>query len=84
MGLVVQADGLGFDGDAALTLDLHRVEHLFLHLTGGESTGELNQPVGERRLAVVDMGHDGEIADVREIGHLGSVRSADRPARGGI
>jgi hypothetical protein len=26
--------------------------------------GRLDQPVGKRRLAVVDMGHDGEIADV--------------------
>jgi hypothetical protein len=28
------------------------------------SAGHLDQPVGERRLAVVDMGDDGEIANM--------------------
>ena len=29
----------------------------------------LDQPVGQRRLAVVDMRDDGEVTDVREVGH---------------
>ena len=34
------------------------------HLALGEPAGALDQPVGERRLAMVDMGDDREIADV--------------------
>jgi hypothetical protein len=65
-GLVVQAHGLRLDGDAALFLDVHIVENLLLagHLARVEAAGELDQPVGERRFAMVDMGDDGEIADV--------------------
>ncbi len=64
--VIFEAHGVGLDGDAALALDIHRVEHLFLHLALLERPGHLDQPVGERRLAVVDMGDDGEIADVLE------------------
>ena len=62
--MVFQAHGLRLDGDAALALDVHRIEHLLLHLARFEPAGELDQPVGQRRLAVVDMGDDGEIADI--------------------
>ncbi len=41
-------------------------EHLLLHLARLEAAGGLDQPVGERRLAVIDMGDDREIADVVE------------------
>jgi hypothetical protein len=63
LGLVFEAHGLRLDGDAALALDIHVVEHLLLHLARGQAAGELDQPVGQRRLAVVDMGDDGEVAD---------------------
>ena len=61
---VVEPHGLRLDGDAALALDVHGVEHLLHHLALGEPAGGLDQPVGQRRLAVVDMGDDGEVADV--------------------
>ena len=64
LGVVVQAHGLRLDGDAALALDIHGIEHLRLHLPLGQAAGHLDEPVGERRLAVVDMGDDGEVADV--------------------
>ena len=64
VGAVVEAHGLRLDGDAALALDVHVVEHLLLHVAGLQPAGRLDQPVGERRLAVVDVGDDGEIADV--------------------
>ena len=41
-------------------------EHLLLHLAQLEPAGGLDQPVGERRFAMVDMGDDGEIADMVE------------------
>jgi curli biogenesis system outer membrane secretion channel CsgG len=43
-------------------LDIHVVEHLLGHLAFGEAAAALDQPVGQRRFAVVDMGDDGEIA----------------------
>ncbi len=57
--------GLRLDGDPALALDVHVVEHLRVagHLAVGQAAGRLDQPVGERRLAVVDVRDDREIAD---------------------
>ena len=60
---VHHADGVGLDGDAALAFEVHGVEHLGLHFAGGEGSGELEQAVGERGFAVVDVGDDREIAD---------------------
>jgi hypothetical protein len=85
LGPVLQADGLGLDGDAALALDVHRVEHLLLHVARGEAAGQLDQPVGQGGFAVVDVGHDGEVADLVEGGgHEGpssstSGRDGERP-----
>ena len=36
VGAVVEPHGLGLDGDAALALDVHGVEHLLLHLARGQ------------------------------------------------
>ncbi len=60
---VVEPHGLRLDGDAALALDIHGIEHLLLHLPRAEPAAELDQPVCERGLAVIDMGDDGEVAD---------------------
>ena len=62
-GLVVEAHGLGLDGDAALALDIHGIEHLFLHLALGQAAGGLDQPVGQGGFAMVDVRDDGEVAD---------------------
>ena len=61
---VHHADGVSLDGDAALALEVHGVEHLGLHFARGERSGQLQQAVGQGRLAVVDMRDDREIADV--------------------
>ena len=66
---VFDADGVGLDGDAAFPLDIHGVEQLFLHVALGHGAGQLDQPVGKGRFAMVDMGDDGEIADAGEVGH---------------
>ena len=60
---VHHANGVGFDGDAALALQVHGIEHLGLHFAGGERSGEFEQAVGERRFTVVDVRDDREIAD---------------------
>ena len=57
---------LGLDGDAPLALEIHRVEHLVAHLPLGHRLGDLEDAVGQRRLAVVDVGDDREVADSRE------------------
>ena len=58
------------DGDAALALEIHRIEHLLAHLAHRQAAALLDQPVGECRLAVIDMGDDREIADMRQVGHV--------------
>ena len=50
------------DRDPALALDVHRVAHLVLHLAVGERPRLLQQPVRQRRLAVVDVRDDAEVA----------------------
>ncbi len=59
---VVERDGLRLDRDATLALEVHRVQHLFLHLARLETPAGLYQAVGQRRLAVVDVRNDREIA----------------------
>ena len=55
--------GLGLDGDAPLALDVHPVEVLRPHGPAVDDPGDLEDPVGEGRLAVVDVGDDAEVAD---------------------
>ena len=52
------------DRDAPLALEIHGVEHLRFHLARLQRAGELEKAVRERRLAVVDVRDDREIADV--------------------
>ena len=75
---VLEPHRLGLDGDAALALDVHRIEHLLDHVALRDRAGRLDQPVGERRLAVVDVSDDREVADMvdRVGGHEGPVLGA--------
>ena len=75
---VVQADGVRLDGDAALALEVHVVEVLGLELARLEGAGDLEETVRQRRLAVVDVGDDREIADLLEI-HCGGRRPGAEP-----
>ena len=77
---VVERDGAGLDRDAALLLDRVVVEDLLAHLAGGQRPGDLEDPVGEGRLPVVDVGDDREVPDAGGVGHVwpdGSVRTLD-------
>lgn len=56
---------LALDRDAALALDVHPVQVLRAHVTVGDHPGDLEHAVGESRLAVIDVGDDAEIADLR-------------------
>ena len=64
LGLVVQPDSPGLDGDAPFPLQLHIVQQLGLHLPLGHGVALFNQPVGQGGLAVVNVGNDGKIANV--------------------
>ena len=68
--VIIEGHALGFDGDSALALDVHGVQNLLLHLSVGEAPAMLDEPVSQRRLAMVDMGNDGEVPNVVEIGHV--------------
>ena len=59
------------DGDAALALEIHRVEHLRLHLARLQRPGRLEKAIGQRRLAVIDVRDDGKVADALRIHAVG-------------
>ena len=61
--LPLDAHGLRLDRDPALALELHRVEHLRPHVAAGDGVRQLEDAVGERRLPMVDVGDDREVAD---------------------
>ena len=56
-------------------LDRHRVEHLVAKLPVGHHVRALNEPVRQRRFAVVDMGDDAEVARRLIHGDLTDVRT---------
>ncbi len=63
--------GLALDGDPALALDVHPVQVLRPGAPLVDHTGQLQHPVGQGRLAVVDVRDDAEVADDRGIGVAG-------------
>jgi len=69
LGLVLDTDGLALDRDAALALEVHLVEQLLLHVARRNGPRGFEDAVGQRRLAVVDVRDDAEVADVVERSH---------------
>ncbi len=63
--VVLEADPhvLGLDGDPPLPLEVHGVEVLLPHEAWVDGVGQLEDAVRQRRLPVVDMADDREIAD---------------------
>ena len=78
-GCVFQANGLGFDRDPPLALNVHGIEHLLLHLTVIKTARDLDQAVGEGGFPMVDVSDDGEIANF--IGRRCHGRLGYSPAR---
>ncbi len=66
-----QPHRLALDRDPALALDVHPVEVLRSHGASVDHSGQLQHPVGQCRLAVVDVGDDAEVADDRRVGGAG-------------
>ena len=63
LALVIDGDRVHADGDAAFAFEVHGVEELVLEVACGDGAGLEQELVGQRALAVVDMGDDGEVAD---------------------
>ena len=61
---VRETHGLRLDRDPALALEIHLVEVLLAHVAVGDGVRELEQAIGQRRLAVVDVRDDAEVPDV--------------------
>ena len=64
LGGIVNGDGTGLDGDAALALEIHAVQNLLAHFTGGQTAAGLDQAVGKRTFAVVDVRNNGKVTDI--------------------
>ena len=62
LGRVLEADGAGLDRDALLALEVHRIEDLARHLARVDRVRQLQQSIGQGRLAVIDVGDDREVA----------------------
>lgn len=65
---VGQRDALRLDGNTAFALYIHRIENLSGHFTLSQPSTDLNEAVCNSRFAVVNMGNNGKISDVTEIG----------------
>ena len=82
-GLVCQADGLGLDGDATLTLDIHVIKHLLAHLARREAAeprfldGEGAQVQGPGQ-GVLSLAGVGERQVVERAGHVQGVGAGRR------
>ena len=59
---VLEPRRAGLDRDALLALEVHRIEDLARHLPRVDRVGHLEQAIGERGLAVIDVGDDREVA----------------------
>ncbi|MNF46427.1 hypothetical protein D3C84_275920 [compost metagenome] len=57
------------DGDPALTFEVHGIQDLGFHFTIGEAATHLDETIGQGGLAMVDVGDDGEIADMTQVTH---------------
>ena len=78
LGRVHHAHRVGLDGDAAFALQVHGIEDLGLHLARGQRSGQLQQAVGQRGFAVVDVRDDREIADVSGVHELRANTDSNR------
>ncbi|MCY1422034.1 hypothetical protein D9M71_377030 [compost metagenome] len=80
-GFVIQRNAVRLDGDPALALEVHGVQDLGFHFALGEAATHLDEAIGQRRLAMVNVGDDGEIADMTQITHGSTLKKAAGIAR---
>jgi len=61
--VVVERDGVRFDRDPALALEIHRIEQLLGHVALFDGVREFEKTIRKGRLPVVDVRDDAEVAD---------------------
>ena len=59
---IAHGNGVGLDGNPLLSLQVHGIEKLVLLVSLADGISKLQQTIREGRLAVVNVGNDGEIA----------------------
>ncbi len=65
--MIFQLYDIEFDRDASFSFQIERIQDLILHLSFGNRIGQLQNPISQSRLAVIDMRDDGKIADMFSI-----------------
>lgn len=73
-GIRDHAHRMGLDGDASLAFQIHVVQHLGVHLAVAHRARKFEQPVAQRRLAMVDVRDDGEIAEEANVHRLQKIK----------
>src|SRR5258708_2336135 len=68
-GAIEHAHRLCLDRNPFFTLQIHLIERLLHQFTFGNGASELQQTISQRRLAMVDMRDNTEIANMCLIGH---------------
>ena len=63
-GTVGERDRIALDRNAPLALDIHRVEQLIAKLALRNAATGLDQPIGQGRLPMVDMGDNAEVPNM--------------------
>jgi hypothetical protein len=61
--LVIDLDGMAFDGDSFLPLQVHIIKDLVHHFPVTDGIGGLKQTISQSGLAMVYMCNDAEIPD---------------------
>jgi len=61
---VIHLNGMALDGDPPLLLQFHAVENLVVHIPLRHRIGDLQQPVGQGTLPMVNMCDDTKITDI--------------------
>ena len=79
-GRVVQRHTLGFDSDATLPLQVHRIKNLLCHLSLGQPATVLDEAIRQRGFTMVDMSDNRKITNMTELSHFLHTSKKVRPA----
>jgi hypothetical protein len=74
--LVDHLDGVAFYGNSALSLQIHVVKQLFLHLSLIHRAGVLQKTVGKSAFPVVNVSNYAKVADILHLYSIGIFRAA--------
>src|SRR5689334_6794576 len=63
--LIMKGHGMGFNSDAPLALEVHRIQNLGACFTRSNGPGGFQKPISKGGFPVINMGDDGEVPGVR-------------------